>query len=97
MTLRERVESAAVDELPGLAAELAEAQAALTLRLHAPPRPTATPSARLIDDREAATIAGTSRRWINSETAGMRFRHDLSQKQKRYDEAGLRAWLATRH
>ena len=57
MTLRERVEAAAVDELPSIAAELAEAQAALTLRLHAPAKDEHSED-RLLEFSEVATMLG---------------------------------------
>lgn len=97
MTIRERVESAAVDELPELAAEIEAGRVALEIKLKtlaAVERKAA--EANLIDDTRAAEITGTSRRWLNAETAGMSFRRDLSRKQKRYEEAGLRAWYASR-
>jgi hypothetical protein len=84
------------DELPRLVGQLAEAEAVARLRLaEASTAPPAT-TCRTIDGDEGATIAGASKRWLLKETAGMRFRVDLSRKRPRFLEDGLRAWLATR-
>lgn len=88
------IENAPIDDLPAIVGLLAELEARARLRLTRPPA--ATPVARLIDAAEAATIAGTSKRWILSRTRGMKFRCDLSQKQPRFQEAGLRAWVTGR-
>ena len=91
------IEAATREELPALLGAVVAAEARI-LRLSGflSATPTALAPSRPLDDTEAATIAGTSRRWLNAETTGRLFRHDLSRKQKRYDESGLRAWLATR-
>lgn len=81
-------------DLPALLGRLTELEARVRLRL-AEPAVVLSPS-RTIDADEAAIIAGTSRRWILTRTRGMKFRSDLSRKQPRFDEAGLRAWIAQR-
>ena len=83
------------DELPALLGCLVAAEARCRLRLTETAAPSAPP-ARLLDGDEGATVAGTSKRWLLAKTKGMRFRRDLSRKQPRFDEAGLRAWLAER-
>ena len=50
----------------------------------------------MITAAEAATIAGTTPRWLLTKTRRMTFRRDLSRKQPRFDEAGLRTWLASK-
>jgi hypothetical protein len=83
-------------ELPALLGRLVELEARVRLRLAEVPAAASAATVRTIDANEAAVIAGTSKRWLLSTTRGMRFRCDLSRKQPRFDEGGLRAWLATR-
>ena len=45
---------------------------------------------------EAAALAGVSKRWLLRHTRMLRFRHDLSRKQARFEEPGLRRWILTR-
>jgi hypothetical protein len=82
-------------DLPGLLGRLVELEARVRLRLLEPAQP-ATPSSRQLTAAEAAAIAGTKPRWLLTRTKGLGFRYDLSRKQPRFDEAGLRVWLATR-
>jgi hypothetical protein len=86
------------DELPALLGRLVELEARVRLRLaEISAAPSAAAAAtRTIDGDEAAAIAATSKRWLLSKTKGVRFRCDLSRKQPRFDEAGLRRWLAER-
>lgn len=86
------------EELPSLLGRLVEAEARVRLRLADPATtaPQDSEAARLLPADEAAAIAGTSPRWLLAATRGMRFRHDLSRKQPRFDEGGLRRWLAER-
>jgi len=52
---------------------------------------------RQLTPQEAAdVIGGVSARWVLRHTKGLRFRHDLSRKVVRFDEAGLRRWASTR-
>ena len=84
------------EELPALLGCIVEAEARVRLRLaEVPAVGPATPS-RLVDAGEAAAIAGTSKRWLLAETRGLQLRRDLSRKQPRFDEAGLRIWLSQR-
>ena len=84
------------DELPGMLGRLAEAEAVARLRLSTAERADAPLPTRLLDASEAAVIVGVSPRWLLSATRGLRFRRDLTRKKPRFDEAGLRAWLAER-
>jgi hypothetical protein len=84
------------DELPGLLGQVVTLEARIRLRLAEPASPAPTANAEPIDVERAAAIAGTSRRWILAATRGLKLRKDLSRKQPRFDEAGLRAWLASR-
>jgi hypothetical protein len=90
------VDAVTRNELPALLGQLVELEARVRLRLAELPAAVGTCSSRTIDAEEAATIAGTSKRWILSHTQGMKFRCDLTRKQPRFDESGLRAWLAAR-
>jgi hypothetical protein len=80
-------------ELPTLLGQLAELTARIQLRLQQPQTP--EPAPRCLNAEEAARIAGVSKRWLLHRTRGLKFRRDLSRKQQRFDEAGLRAWLTT--
>jgi hypothetical protein len=92
--IERRATSGARDDLPGLLGKLVEIEARVRLRLsEAPPAPAA--SSEPIDAERACEIAGSSRRWLLANTRGRSFRRDLSRKQPRFDEAGLRAWLAS--
>ena len=83
------------DDVPALLGWLTELEARLRLRL-AEPVPTAAATSRTMNAAEAAAIAGTSSRWLLRATRGLKLRCDLSRKQARFDETGLRAWLAGR-
>jgi hypothetical protein len=81
------------EQLPVALSELARLEGEVRLRLSdTTPTP---PSSRLLTVVEAAAIVGMSKRWLRSKTRGRRFRHDLSRKVIRFDEAGLRAWFGT--
>ena len=59
MSIRDRVQAANLEELPAIAAELAEAQAALTLRLHAPrSMPAGSDEDELLEMPEVARTLG---------------------------------------
>jgi len=84
-------------ELPSLLGKIVEIEARIRLRLAAvPPTQGAATASRVLTVAEAAAAAGTSTRFLLAKTRGKRFRVDLSRKQPRFEEAGLRAWLATR-
>lgn len=84
------------EQLPVVLAELAKLEAQIRLRLAESPDDTRRTADRLMTADEAATVIGVSKRWLLSKTKGRRFRHDLSRKAVRFEEAGLRAWLASR-
>jgi hypothetical protein len=84
------------EELPALLGRLVELEARVRLRLAEVPVPATPAASRTIDADQAVDMAGTSKRWLLKHTKGMKFRHDLSRKQPRFDEAGLRQWLAGR-
>jgi hypothetical protein len=86
---------AAREELPALLGRLTEAEAVIRLRLAEAVVPTTTTS-RTIDADEAAKIAGQSKRWLLGHTRDKKFRTDHSRKVVKFDEAGLRGWLAGR-
>lgn len=86
------------EEVPGLLTALLTRAAAVSagLLVGAKPEPPAGLSAsapRLLSDAEAADVAGVSIRWLRRHTRRLSFRHDLSRKQVRYEEPGLRRWL----
>lgn len=92
---------AALEELPALLGTLEEAKAAAWARLASPlPAPTplvaASTPARMLSADEAAAFAGVSKRWLLRHTRNVRFRHDLSRKQARFEEPGLRRWILAR-
>ena len=84
------------EELPALLGKLTEAKARIWLRLAEVSPPAVPTTSRIVDADEAAAISVTGKRWLLTATRGLKFRCDLSRKQPRFDEAGLRAWLATR-
>ncbi len=84
------------EDLPGLLGRLVELEALVRLRLAEAVMPAATPEPRILDATQAAAVAGTSTRWLLTATRGRGFRKDLSRKQPRFDEAGLRRWLVER-
>jgi len=81
-------------ELPGVLGRLTELEMRVRLRLLEPLQVAVAEARPPIDVAAAAAIAGTSKRWLLSHTKGLRFRCDLSRKQPRFDEAGLRHWLS---
>lgn len=85
-----------LDSLPELVGVLASAEARARLRLAQASTGPAPPAASILDAEAAATIAGSTPRWLNAKTRGLTFRCDLSRKRPRYSEDGLRAWLARR-
>ena len=84
------------EELPRLLGQLVEVEARVRLRLAEPLAAAAPAATEPIDAARAAAIAGTSPRWLLAHTRGLAFRVDLSRKQPRFREDGLRAWLASR-
>ena len=96
MTLDLDVAALPREELPQVLGRLEELGARVRLRLAEVPATAGPGASRIIDADEAAAIAATAPRWLLSHTKGLKFRCDLSRKQARFDEAGLRAWLATR-
>ena len=89
------VEAVPRADLPRLLGRVTEIEARIRLRLAEVPTPSPSAS-RTISADEASVIAATSKRWLLANTRGMRFRADLSRKQPRFIEDGLRAWLASR-
>lgn len=92
------VDALDVAELPAVLGQVVELEARIRLRLAGAVTPAASPTAadRLIDAAAAASLAGTSTRWVLRATRGLSFRKDLSRKLPRFDEAGLRGWLLNR-
>jgi len=84
------------EELLKLIGTLAELSARCQLRLNECSSVAVAPPSRILNGDEAAAIAATSKRWVLSATRGLRFRKDLSRKQPRFEEQGLRDWLASR-
>lgn len=90
------VEALARDELPAVLGRLVELEARVRLRLAEAAMPPPVVPSRILDVEEAVRIAGTGKRWLLTHTRGLKLRLDLSQKQPKFDEIGLRSWLATR-
>jgi hypothetical protein len=88
------------DALTLLIARATGLQAALTMELatslanHHEPEP--EQPTRWITVTAAAEIAGVSPRFFYARIGRLRFLKKLSPKNVRVDEAGLRAWLASR-
>src|SRR5688500_15324022 len=83
------------EDLPSLLGAVVTIEARLRLRLAESTAP--APAAPVVlDAAAAAVVAGTSVRWLLSKTRGLAFRADLSRKQPKFREDGLRAWLAGR-
>jgi hypothetical protein len=96
--LRRLAREAPRDAIPGLLGGVTEAEALLRVRLlseQTAPAPAAVASA-VLDVDQAVAICGTSKRWLLAHTRGAAFRRDLSRKMPRFDETGLRRWLAER-
>ena len=99
--LSKMIREATLDELPELLGALEVAKAAAWVRLSTPPTPTTTATVSpapppMLTAEDAAALAGVSKRWLLRHTRKLRFRHDLSRKQARFEEAGLRRWFLTR-
>ena len=91
---------AQAEERPALVVELAARVASLgagltaTTRIVLPQRE--HEEKRLLTAQEAAALAGVTPRWLLRHTRGLRFRHDLSRKQARFEEGSFRRWLLVR-
>lgn len=85
-------------ELPALVGALAQAQAVALARLTTPDAPASDAQAptRLLALDEAERLTGMTRRWLLRHTRGLRFRHSLSRKAVRFEEAGLLRWIRGR-
>jgi predicted DNA-binding transcriptional regulator AlpA len=61
-------------------------------------RPAEPARERLLTAQEAMALVGgnVSLKWIYRHTRGLRFRRDISRKCVRFEESGLRRWLAAR-
>jgi hypothetical protein len=94
--LRRLTQETARGDLPALLGQVVEAEASIRLRLAEAPAATPAAASRSLSVDEAAAVAGVSRRWILANTRGMKFRNQLSRKVVKFDEAGLRAWVAGR-
>lgn len=98
------VSEAPAEELPALVGALVEAEERARVRLRAletaPPMPRASEAVpeRLLTAQEAVAVigGGVSLKWLYRHTRGLRFRRNLSRKCVRFEEAGLRRWLASR-
>lgn len=97
MTLDVDVDAVPAEDLPALLGQIAELEARIRLRIAriaaGPPQPRPD---RLLTAKEAAEILGTSVRWVRTATRGLALRRDLSRKESRFSEAGLRAWMERR-
>ena len=90
------VDNVTREELPALLGRIVELEAHIRLRLAEVLAPVVSTASRTVDAAEAAGIAGTSKRWLLFHTRRLRFRNDITRKTVKFDELGLRAWLATR-
>jgi hypothetical protein len=90
------VDEARVEELPGVAAALEFARVKLQLRLAAPVPSRVPVVGRWLTPVEAAGIARASKRQVYEWAVGKRWAHRPSRRKLLIDEAGFRAWLASR-
>jgi len=95
------VSATAPDAIPALLGALEQAEAKAWARLTIPPQPPKREtSEKLLTPAEAlAAIGGAptrSLKWLYACTRGKPFRRNLSRKVIRFEERGLRAWLAAR-
>jgi hypothetical protein len=84
------------EELPALLGRLTELEARCRLRLAEAPAQSALAPRVLTVDEAVDLAAAPNARWLLGHTRGLSFRRDLSRKAPRFDEAGLRRWLADR-
>lgn len=90
-----------VEQVPGLVADLARAQAALLTaasRASAPiPRDPERPNEdRMLKADEAAALLGVTPRWLYRHAKQLQFTRPISPKVVRFSRAGIQRWLATR-
>jgi predicted DNA-binding transcriptional regulator AlpA len=97
------VAEAPTEELPAVVGALVEAEERVRVRLRsleaaATVRPAEQAPERLLTAQEAMALVGgnVSLKWIYRHTRGLRFRRDISRKCVRFEESGLRRWLAAR-
>ena len=97
-----RVIDVPVSAVPPLMAQVAALQVALAARLAGPsPPPAESPSGppgneRLLTPPEAAALLGVTVTWLYRHAGRLPFTRRLSRKALRFNETGLRRWLAAR-
>ncbi len=101
-----RAAAVPAERIPSLLGRLESLRAVLLARLinaGTPAPPTSIQvsgeahSDRLLTPTEAATLMGVKVRWLYQHHRAFPFAKKLSRRVLRFDEAGLRRWLAHRH
>ncbi len=95
----ELVRDVPMGTIPALMGQCAALQSGLAARLAC--TPTSVDSSpmetdQLLTAEEAAKVLGVSPRWVYRHASGLPFTRRLSPKAIRFNQAGLRKWLATR-
>jgi predicted DNA-binding transcriptional regulator AlpA len=88
-----------LEQVPGLVAELARAQAALLVATcrPAPPRAVEQPNEdRMLDVDEAAELLGVKPAWVYRHARKLPFTRRISAKVVRFSRQGILRWLAAR-
>jgi len=95
--LSQLVAEAPPAELPGVLGALETARATAWARLSLPAAaPSSEPPARWLTPQEAAEICRSSKRQVYEWAVGKRWARRPSRRKLLIDEAGFRAWLASR-
>lgn len=93
-------------DIPGILGELEVLRVPLLVRLitHSvtatlvgEPNEKSLPTDRLLNPAEAAALLKVTTRWLYRHHRTLPFTKKLSRRVLRFDEAGLRRWLAHRH
>ncbi len=97
--LRGALAAAEADDLAGVLGRCAEATALANMAMmehtNGTTKETTTEDKLLTPDDALAILGGrVGRRWLLRRTKGMRFRRDLGVKTIRFEEGGLRRWIA---
>jgi len=102
----DRITSIPAQNIPGILGELEALRVRLLVRLitHSvaatlavEPDEKSQPTDRLLKPAEAAALLKVTTRWLYRHHRSLPFTRKLSRRLLRFDEGGLRRWLAHRH
>jgi hypothetical protein len=99
--LAKAVRTIPADDLPAIVGQLVELEERARLRLRTEASGNGAgspeePAPEWLTPPEAAAIFRVTPRWLNRATSGKGFRRQESRRTIRYENAGLRRWLARR-